>query len=91
MALRHKHYHIQKILKETDIPIKKKLVDSCIKGDSETVKDIIRKVPIDINFKDYHNYTPLHYAMRNNHPTIVSTLLDCEGINLEVLDNQGNS
>ena len=52
------------------------------------VMSLMNHPGIDLNVqnRDYCNYTALHYAVRNNHPAIVSQLLSDDKIDASLKD-----
>jgi len=66
----------------------KKLCYACVDGDDQEVQTILSRGDLDINTK-YGDSTPLHYAMFNNHPSIVRMLLARADTRLDVTDSVG--
>ena len=71
-----------------------KLCDACRRGDDHEVQTILSRVStltLDINTKydPYGGWTPLHWAMMCNHPSIVRMLLARADTRLDVTNSDG--
>ena len=58
----------------------RELCIACYHGRDQEVQTILSRGDLDINTKDGNGWTPLHYAMSYNHPSIVRMLLARPGL-----------
>lgn len=70
-----------------------KLVDGCVNGHVEQVRDIILRLPqlkdsID-NISSATGMNPLHFAASRGHDEIVRTLIDHAGAGVDTQDREG--
>merc|ERR1711971_408757 len=70
---------VSSIIMELEV---RRLFEACKDGEDVTVRCIIAGQYADLNTKDEAGNTPLHHAVYNNHPGIVSTLLDNTDVDL---------
>jgi len=70
--------------------IDEKLVLAAWKGNSKAVAKLLA-AGANVNERDSYGRTALIYAANGGHTEIVKNLLDIDGINLNVKDNNGNT
>ena len=68
------------------------LFEACKSGDEDKVASIIASRYADLNCKDEEGLTSLHIAIYNNHPSVVTRLLDNRDVKLTVTsDHNGGT
>ena len=66
----------------------KQLCEACKTADDREVQSIMDTGSVDVN-SFYKGFTPLHTAMHNNHPSVVTILLSSDQTRLEVTTRNG--
>jgi len=66
------------------------LVEFCMKGDLEEVKDALKRC-VNINTKGEKGWTGLMWAVRNSHNSVVELLLKTPNIDVNIVNNYGHT